>query len=72
MDSEVQFPVTIRFEDGEVEEFQSREELVCNLEDFDSETDDDCEVRDGVGRRVLLKVSLLEIKRLSIIDDTGS
>lgn len=66
MDMNVVFPITIRFEDGEVEEYESPQDLEMNLEDFDSEKDCNCEVRDKVGRPVRLKVSLLEIKELSL------
>jgi hypothetical protein len=37
-----------------------------NLEDFDSDEDEGCEVRDKPGRRVRLKVKLLELKELSL------
>lgn len=66
MDADVVFPISIRFEDGEVEEFQNREELELDLEYFGSETSRDCEVRDKLGRRVRLKVHALEIKNLSV------
>jgi len=66
MDSDVVFPISIRFEDGEVEEFQNREDLELNLEYFDSDKARDCEVRDKLGRRVRLWVHALEIKELSV------
>jgi len=66
MDDDVVFPISIRFEDGEVEEFQNREDLELNLEYFDSEKACDCEVRDKLGRRVQLKVHALEIKEISV------
>ena len=66
MDADVVFPISIRFEDGEVEEFQNQEDLELDLEYFDSEEARDCEVTDKLGRRVRLKVFALEIKELSI------
>jgi len=66
MDADVVLPISIRFEDGEVEEFQNREELELDLEYFGSETSRDSEVRDKLGRRVRLKVHALEIKNLSV------
>lgn len=69
MDADVVFPISIRFEDGEVEEFQNREDLELDLEYFDSEKATDCEVTDKLGRRVLLKVHALEIKELSVVED---
>jgi len=36
MDIDVVFPISIRFEEGEVEEFQDREDLELDLEYFDS------------------------------------
>jgi hypothetical protein len=68
MDNSVEFPISIRFENGEVEQYKSPEELEMNLEDFDSDEDADCEVRDRLGRRVRLRVSLLKIKELSVLD----
>ncbi len=69
MDADVVFPISIRFEDGEVEEFQNREDLELDLEYFDSEKATDCEVTDKFGRRVRLKVHALEIKELSVVED---
>ena len=66
MGGNVVFPISILFENGEVEEYQSPEELEMNLEDFDSEEDRNCEVSDKLGRPVRLKVSLLKIKQLSL------
>lgn len=68
MDPDVVFPISIRFEDGEVEEFQDREDLELDLEYFDSEKARDCEVTDKLGRPVRLKVHALEIKELSLAD----
>lgn len=67
MDADVVFPISIRFDDGVVEEFHNREDLELDLEYFDSEKASDCEVTDKLGRRVRLKVYALEIKELSLV-----
>jgi hypothetical protein len=59
MGADVVFPISIRFEDGEVEEFQNREDLELNLEYFDSDKAADCAVTDSLGRRVRVKVHAL-------------
>lgn len=61
-----EFPISVRFENGEVESYDSIEDLVLNLEDFDSDVNTDCEARDALGRRVRLKLQLLELKELSL------
>jgi hypothetical protein len=61
-----QFPNTVRFEDGEIDAFDSIEEICAGLEFFDSEDADGgrVEVTDGKGRRVILKVWKLEVTDL--------
>ena len=61
-----EFPIYVRFENGEVESYDDVEELILNLEDFDSDVNTDCEARDARGRRVRLKLQLLELKELSL------
>ena len=61
-----EFPISVRFENGEVESYDSVEDLIFNLEDFDSDVSTDCEARDARGRRVRLKLKLLELKELSL------
>ncbi|MBC7929336.1 MAG: hypothetical protein H7Z38_02115 [Rubrivivax sp.] len=63
------FPLSVRFEGGEVEQFKDIEDLELNLEDFDSDVDVGCEVRDKLGRLICLKVKLLELKELSLRTD---
>ncbi|MBD0373866.1 MAG: hypothetical protein ICV60_23845 [Pyrinomonadaceae bacterium] len=63
----VAFPISVRFEDGEVEQYEDIEAVECNLEDFDSDEDVAAEVRDILGRRVRLKVKLLELNELSLV-----
>jgi hypothetical protein len=61
-----EFPISVRFENGEIESYDDLDELIYNLEDFDSEVNIDCEARDALGRRVRLKLKLLELKELSL------
>ena len=68
-DADVVFPISIRFEDGEVQEFQNREDLELDLEYFNSEKATDCVVTDKLGRRVRLEVHALEIKKLSVAEE---
>lgn len=61
-----QFPIYVRFENGEIESYDDVEHLIHNLEDFDSDLAEDCEARDALGRRVRLKLKLLELQELSV------
>jgi hypothetical protein len=63
---EVVFPISVRFEGGEVEQYESVEDLVMELEDFDSDTDTDCDVWDAEGRPVRLVLKTLTLKELSL------
>jgi len=63
----VVFPLSITFEDGSVEQYDSVEDLELNLEDFDSDIDLNCHIEDNLGRPVHLKLKLLEVQWLSII-----
>jgi hypothetical protein len=69
MEQEPRFPLTIRFENGETEKYESVEDIELNLEDFDSDQDIDCEARDFLDRQVRLKVKLLRLKTLELTDD---
>ena len=60
------FPISVRFENGEVEEYENVDELIHNLEDFDSDLDTACDARDAYGRPVRLKLKLLDLKELSL------
>ena len=64
---EPEFPIYVRFEDGEVEEYDDVTELIEQLEDFDSDIDTACDARDARGRPVRLKLKLLELKELSLV-----
>jgi len=66
MGTDVIFPISVTFEDGEVKQYESAEDLALNLEDFDSDVDVECRVVDGLGRPVRLKLKLLEVKELSL------
>lgn len=57
------FPISVRFEDGEIDTFDSILEICTGLEFFDSEDPEGgrVEVTDGQGRRVILKVWKLEV-----------
>jgi hypothetical protein len=63
---EPEFPISVRFEDGEVEEYEDVEDLICNVEYFDSDIDTACDARDARGRPVRLKLKLLDLKELSL------
>ena len=64
---EPEFPIFVRFENGEVEEYEDADDLIHDLEDFDSDLNPDCDVRDARGRPVRLKLKLLDLKELSLI-----
>jgi hypothetical protein len=63
---QVVFPLSIQFEDGEIEQYESVEDLELNLEDFDSEQDIACSVKDAQGRSVKLKIKFLKLEELSL------
>ena len=64
------FPISVRFQDGSNEAFDSIDSLETDLEVFDSDSATDCEVRDALGRRVRLKVNAhLVLEQLALIDE---
>jgi hypothetical protein len=63
---EVAFPLTMTWEDGSKQTFQNREELECDLEDFDAEKEPNCELEDAHGYKVSIKLSLKSIERLEL------
>jgi hypothetical protein len=67
METDVEFPLTVTFEDGVVEQYDSIEALEQNLEDFDSDLDVECRIIDNRGRPVHLKLKTLEVKELSLL-----
>ena len=69
MKIEVAFPISIRFEDGTTETYDSVEGLETDLEVFDSESSQDVYVRDALGRRIRLRIGTnLTIEELSLIE----
>lgn len=64
----VRFPITLKAEDGEIIEYGSVSELKTNLEDFNSDRNPGCELRDASGRKVRLKMSLMRIEILTLAD----
>lgn len=68
----VVFPVSVRFEDGEVVTYESAADLELNLEEFDSDADAGCRAWDALGRPVRLKLKLLRLVELSAEDCRGS
>lgn len=60
-------PIYVQFDNGEVEAYATVEDLVCNLEDFDSDSTVDCKVTDSSGRPLRLKLELLDLRELSVI-----
>jgi hypothetical protein len=67
MDTDVEFPLTVTFEDGSAGQYDSIESLEQDLEDFDSDLDAECSVADKLGRPVHLKLKMLEVKELSLL-----
>jgi hypothetical protein len=65
-DERVIFPLTVTFEDGSSEAYTDEQDLCCNLEEFNSQQDTDCKVVDAEGRKVLLVLELLEVKKLVV------
>ena len=57
-----EFPISVRFENGEIESYDDLDELIYNLEDFDSEVNIDCEARDALGRRVRLEIEVTRVE----------
>lgn len=68
MSSKVEFPISVRFEDGTVETFEDVDALETDLEVFDSAQATDCEVTDCRGRLVRVKVNMnLVLEKLELI-----
>ena len=63
---DIVFPITVKFENGEIETYESIPDIEQNLEDFDSEIAEGYEVRDKLGRSVQLVVKLLKLEKLAI------
>jgi len=63
-----EFPLTVHFEDGSMEQYESIRDLECNLEGFDSNCDTECQVLDAKGRPVVLVLKLLRVKELRLFN----
>jgi hypothetical protein len=69
MSDAVMFPISVKFEDGTIETYDDVEALETDLEVFDSESSASCEVRDGLGRPVRLRIGKnLVLEELSLVD----
>jgi len=63
------FPISVKFEDGSIDTFESVESLETDLEVFDSEKAPGCEVTDALGRPVRLRVNdHLILEELALVD----
>ena len=59
----------VRWNNGEVDSFDSVELIETDLEVFDSEKAPECEVTDSLNRRVRLRVNnRLELEELSLVE----
>ena len=65
---EPEFPISVRFENDEVQEYEDAHDLIHNLEDFDTDINTDCDVRDARGRAVRLKLKLLVLNELPLAE----
>ncbi len=66
-----QFPITFTWTNsGETEVFASLEEIECNIENFDSTTDD-ARVTDAIGRPVRIRVCLLDAEVFELQEEAG-
>jgi hypothetical protein len=66
MISPVKFPLSVTFENGEVETYVNEKDLICNLEEYDSESETQCKIVDSDGREVFLVLKLLDLKELHL------
>lgn len=66
MKSDVAFPITVTFEDGTTETYDNAVSVECDLEYFDSKQATGCSVVDAHGRRLRLKVDMLELQILEL------
>lgn len=67
IDPKVVFPLVLTWDDGSKDEFESRGELECDLEDFDSEREPNCKMVDAEGYEISIKVSMTWVERLQRI-----
>jgi hypothetical protein len=69
---EVLFPLTLVWDNGEVETYGDFGDLQCNLECFHSDEDRDCILTDRKGRRVRLHMVTMDVRVLELEDFPGS
>lgn len=68
IDSSINFPLTLTWEDGSTQTLSDIADIECNLEDFDSSDIPECVVKDANGAVMKLRVSMMwiqELKRVS-------
>lgn len=58
---EVEFPLKLVDEEGEIEMYYDIPDLQMNLEDYFSDTDTGFQLTDAKGRKVFLQMSLMDI-----------
>ena len=62
-----EFPVKVKYSDGEEVELENEMELACDLEFFDSEhPEEDTLIFDRLGREVILKIEKLELIKFEL------
>ncbi len=64
-----EFPIKFHwFKSGEVEEFDSLQDIEWNVEDFDSDADGgEARVTDAKGRSVRIRISVLNTERFELL-----
>ena len=62
----VVFPIRVTFGDGTTEMYEDVADIECNLEQLDSLSSPDCTVTDAKGRRLVLRVELLDLQELRL------
>lgn len=65
------FPLTVFFEDGSSETYQDEDDIVCNLEWFDSDKDTNCKVVDRFGRTVFIILENLTLKEIHLMSKSN-
>ena len=57
----VEFPIVVRWDDGEEECFESLEDFIYSVEDFHSDLMPGCIVLDAKKREIFVKLSLMRL-----------
>lgn len=66
IETNINFPLKLTWEDGSVQLLNSIADIQCNLEDFDSDQEPLAAVEDANGARMKLKVSMTWIEELRL------